>query len=118
MEVQTMIQHNNILFDVQRQIADTIRADSQLSAINWLEENRRDIDFEIKNALGKQGLVGVIMTPNAEYIGDYSNKTLVWELNPLEIDIIENVPVARGINNELSCTGQDMAIRLFDVLCP
>lgn len=108
----------NILFEVQEQIADLIRADSCLSSITWLEENRRDIEFEIKNALGKQGLVGIVMTPNAEYIGDYSNKTLVWEINPLEIDIVENVPVARGMNSALSVTGQDASMRLFDVLCP
>lgn len=55
-------------------IADQLNADETLSAANvrFVPENTKDIDFEIQNALGKQGIVGVVMTPTANYIGNTS----------------------------------------------
>ena len=83
----------------------------------FLSENRKDIDYEIKNALGRQGICAVVMTPKATYAGKYENSFLAWTLESLEIDIVENVTVNRGKKSGFM-TGQDVGIRVFDVLCP
>ena len=107
----------NILEEVQRYVADKLNADEQLSGCTFLVENMKDIDYEIKKVLGKQGLVGLVMTPKAVYQGKYEDLFLAWQLDELEIDIVENPIINRG---QLSShiTGQDAAMRLFDVLCP
>ena len=109
---------SNILEEVQRYVADKLNADPQLSACPFLVENIKDIDYEIKNALGRQGIVGLVMTPKATFAGAYMDTSLAWQLDELEIDIVENVTVNRGKKNGGYITGQDAAMRLFDVLCP
>lgn len=107
----------NILEEVQHYVADKLNADPQLSACPFLVENRKDIDYEIKQALGKQGVVGLVMTPKATYIGSYMDVSLAWQIDELEIDVVENVTVNRG-KKDGYVTGQDAAMRLFEVLCP
>lgn len=69
----------------------------------------------MKQALGKQGVCGIVLTPNAEYIGNYEDKGIAWQLPNVEVDIIENVTVNRGLSND---TGQDIALSAFNILCP
>lgn len=107
----------NILEEVQIFVADKLNADPQLSACQFLVENKKDIDYEIKNALGKQGIVGLVMTPKATYAGAYQDIGIAWQIDELEIDIVENVTVNRG-KKDGYVTGQDAAMRLFDVMCP
>lgn len=108
----------NILEEVQIYVADRLNADSQLSGLcPFIFENKKDIDYEIKSALGKQGVVGLVMTPKATFAGAYEDKSLAWQIDELEIDIIENVTVNRGKKNGY-VTGQDAAMRLFEVMCP
>ena len=109
---------SNILDEVQRYVADKLNTDPQLSACPFLVENRKDIDYEIKNALGRQGIVGLVMTPKATFAGAYMDTSLAWQLDELEIDIVENVTVNRGKKDGGCITGQDAAMRLFNVLCP
>lgn len=80
-------------------------------------ENKKDLDYEIKSALGKQGIIGLVMTPKATFAGAYQDKSIAWQVDELEIDIIENVTVNRG-KREGYVSGQDASMRLFDVLCP
>lgn len=109
---------SNILEDAQAYVADKLNGDSQLSGLcTFLVENKKDIDYEIKNALGREGIVAVVMTPKATYAGKYEDLFLAWTLESLEIDIVENPTVNRGKKNGF-ITGQDAAMRLFDVLCP
>lgn len=88
-----------------------------MSACPFLVENRKDIDYEIKQALGKQGVCGLVMTPKATYVGSYMDVGLAWQIDELEIDVVENVTVNRG-KRDGYITGQDAAMRLFEVLCP
>lgn len=45
---------NNILAEVQDFVAKKLNMDSELSAcVTFLAENRKDVEFEIKNSLGK-----------------------------------------------------------------
>lgn len=80
-------------------------------------ENKKDVEFEIKQALGKQGIVGLVMTPRATFAGKFEDISLAWQIDELEIDIVENVLVNRGKRTGF-ITGQDASMRLFDVLCP
>lgn len=43
----------NILEDVQNYVVGKLSGDYILSACTFLAENRKDIDYEIKNRLGK-----------------------------------------------------------------
>lgn len=113
-----MVIMGNILEEVQIEVQDRLNADGQLSGLcQFVAENKRDIDYEIKSALGKQGVVGLVMTPRATFAGAYEDHSLVWQIDELEIDIVENVTVNRG-KRDGYVTGQDAAMRLFDVLCP
>lgn len=107
----------NILEELQQYVADRLNADPQLSACPFLVENRKDIDYEIKQALGKQGVCGLVMTPRATYAGAYMDAGIAWQIDELEIDVVENVTVNRG-KKDGYVTGQDAAMRLFEVLCP
>lgn len=108
----------NILQDVQDFVVGKLSADYQLSGMcTFLAENRKDIDYEIKNALGRQGIVGVVLTPKATYAGKYENSFIAWQLDELEIDIVENPIVNRG-KKDGYITGQDASMHLFEVLCP
>lgn len=108
----------NILEEVQIYVADRLNADSQLSGLcPFIFENKKDIDYEIKSALGKQGIIGLVMTPKATFAGAFEDKSLAWQVDELEVDIIENVTVNRGKKNGY-VTGQDAAMRLFEVMCP
>lgn len=107
---------SNILEEVQQEVAARLSSSWQLSAVPFLVENRKDLDYEIKNRLGKQGIVGLVMTPKAQFAGKYEDLFLAWQLEELEVDVIENVPVNRGASAYV--TGQDAAMRVFDVLCP
>ena len=108
---------SNILEEVQQYVADKLNADEQLSSCTFIAENRRDVEFQIKQALGKQGIIGLVMTPKATFAGAYMDASLVWQLDELEIDIVENVVINRGKQGDF-ITGQDAAMRLFDVLSP
>ena len=57
------------------------------------------------------------MTPKATYAGSFEDKSLAWQIDELEVDIVENVTVNRG-KKDGYVTGQDASMRLFDVMCP
>ena len=62
--------------------------------ISVLSEDILDIDYQIKNALGKQGLVIVVNTLQATYIG-HDGLVNAWQIDNLEIDVVENPSVWR-----------------------
>lgn len=105
-----------ILHQVQQVIADQLNGDDMLSAASvlFIPENAKDIDFEVTNALGKQGIVGLVMTPKATYQGITHNGDLVWDLRNITVQIVENVPVNRGLPN--SITALDAGQRVEEVL--
>lgn len=72
----------NILEDVQAYVVGKLSADYQLSGMcTFLVENSKDIDYQIKNALGRQGIVAVCMTPKATYAGKFEDAFLAWQLD-------------------------------------
>lgn len=62
-------------------------------------------------------MCGLVLTPKATYAGAYMDVGIAWQIDALEIDVVENVTVNRG-KRDGYITGQDAAMRLFDVLCP
>lgn len=55
------------------------------------------------------------MTPRANYIGNYEDKCVAWEIDELTVQVVENVTVNRGKKGEV-LTGQDVAMRIIDLL--
>lgn len=105
----------NVLEELQIAVAGALSSDSRLSSAEVLWENRRDLDFQIKNALGRQGLVGVVSTPAARYRGNIEDSGRAWECD-FEVDFVENPSVNRALSS--NPTAQDAAMACFDVLCP
>ena len=58
---------SNLARNLQNIVRDYIS--EKMPDIKVLAEDSKDIEFEIKNALAKQGLVTVVMTPKMTYIG-------------------------------------------------
>lgn len=64
----------NILQEVQDYVVGKLSSDYMLSgACPFIAENRKDLDYQIKNALGRQGVCGLVMTPKATYAGKYED---------------------------------------------
>lgn len=89
-------EYTPLFTQVQDFIADQLNADPQLSAlgIEFLPEHRLDIEYEIKNNLGKQGTVGIVNTLKGTY-GGHNGSTNAWEIEA-EVDVLENPPVRRA----------------------
>lgn len=106
----------SIFNQVQNIICDQLNADDTLSSANilFIAENAKDIDYEVQNALGKQGIVGVVMTPRADYIGITSRGEIAYDLRGITVQIVENVPVNRGLPD--SITALDASQRVQEVL--
>lgn len=80
-------------------------------------ENIKDIDFEIRNALQKQGIAGVVMTPSLTYRGR-DERASYWDVNGMEISFTENPTVNRASSKPASswASAQDCACRAAQVL--
>ena len=109
-----MINNDNFLYDVQQSVAKILQADQQLSSMQFLCENSKQIDYEIKQNLAKQGVVSIVMTPKASFIGRKDDGKLVFDINELTIMTTENTSVNR--TNDKSLTGQDISMRVLKVL--
>lgn len=109
-----MINNDNFLFDLQKSVAEILQADEQLSSMEFLCENSKQIDYDIKQNLAKQGVVSIVMTPKASFIGRKDDGKLVFDINDLTIMTTENTSVNRS--NDKSLTGQDISMRVLKVL--
>jgi len=59
------------------------------------------------------------MCEKANYVGNYQDDCLAWEIPQLVVETVENESVNRHKpNNEDYLTSQDVACRVADVLCP
>ena len=109
-----MINNDNFLYELQQSVAEILQADEQLSSMSFLCENSKQIDYEIKQNLSKQGVVSIVMTPKATYIGRKDDGKLVYDINELTIMTTENTSVNR--TNDKSLTGQDISMRILKIL--
>lgn len=106
--------NHSFLYDVQNQIADILNEELKDCKTVFLAEDSKTVDYEIKNALGKQGIVGLVMTPKASYIGNLDNRSLAWELQ-IVIEVVENPSLNRGRPEE-SFSGQTVAMKSLEAL--
>ena len=92
-----LIDYKNLFGDIQQKVVDILKEDAWFSerGIAILSENLLDIDFQIKNALCKQGCVIVVMTMQATYAG-HDGMVEEWQVDNLEVDCVENPIVHRG----------------------
>ena len=109
--------NDNIITQTQTEIANILNADSDLSAVGFIIENSKDIEFEIESRLKKQGICGIIMTPTLTFQGiSDDHKDIVYQCDNLTIQITEYVPINRAKNKASCQTSQDIAIKVADVL--
>ena len=112
-----MTTHKSIFYQAQEQVCEVLNNDEVLSGkVQFIPENSKDIDYEIKNAMGRQGIVGVVMTPDATYQGITDNGEQVWDLRDFTVQVVENPMVNRGQPNYANITALDAAARAADVL--
>lgn len=92
-----LIDYKNLFSDIQQKVVDILQEDAWFSerGITILSENLLDIDFQIKNALCKQGCVIVVTTMQATYAG-HDGMVEEWQVDNLEVDCVENPSVHRG----------------------
>lgn len=112
-----MIANDNLITQTQTEIANILNADSDLSAVGFIIENRKDIEFEIESRLKKQGICGIVMTPTLTFQGiTGDHKDIVYQCDNLTIQITEYVPTNRAKNKTNCQTSQDVAIKVADIL--
>ena len=104
---------SNLARNLQNIVRDYIS--EKMPDIKILSEDSKDVEFEIKNALGKQGLVTVVMTPKMTYIG-HDGKDIVWQVDELTILTTEFVATNRASNKQSFVTGFDIAFQINDIL--
>lgn len=112
-----MTTHKSIFYQAQEQVCEALNEDEVLSGkVTFISENSKDIDYELKNALGRQGIVGVVMTPDATYQGITHEGEQVWDLRDFTVQVVENPIVNRGQPNYANITAHDAAARASQVL--
>lgn len=107
----------NPFFELQQEICDVLNKSQILTANNveFIPENRCDIDYQIKNSLKKQGLACVCLTPNARYLG-HNGANSAYQLDDLTLQIVEYTPINRAKNQPSVITGLDLANYCAEIL--
>lgn len=85
-----------VLRELQSEVANILNETAYLNerGISVLCEDSLEIEYEIRKALGQQGLVATVNTLQTSYIG-HDSLAVDWQIDNLEIDIIENPSVWR-----------------------
>lgn len=85
-----------------------------------LIENAKDIEFQIKSAMGSCGIVATVSTPSLNYGGNYTHQSEeqspYWEISGLNVVVVENPTLNRGRANY--ATALDTAIQVAETLNP
>ena len=87
--------------------------------VKALCESSLEIEFEVKNALAKQGLACIVMVQNATYSGMRSGYEQAFLFDRLVVQLAEQPTVRRAQlkkNGLSSGTSPDVASRVFEVL--
>lgn len=86
--------------------------------VQILPENLKDIDFQIKNAMSRQGVVVVVTTMKGTY-GGHNSMTESWLIDNLEMLVVENPMINRArLKKEKleNGTATDISYRIFETL--
>lgn len=107
----------NTAAQLQAYVCEVLSKSEQLNefGVQFIAENSLDIEYQIKNALQRQGLACVVMTPDMEYQG-HNGADVAWTVKGLTLQIVEYVPVNRASNKAKIATGMDVANYCVDYL--
>lgn len=111
-----IIQRINSIQEVQDAIKEALMQNVYFRAakIEVLTENAAQIDFLIKNAIGKLGIVCVVQTPAFDYIGKDDDGHPVWEMPEASI-VISEIPTTNRSRAGAS-TALDAALQAAESL--
>ena len=90
---------------------------SELSSLDFIPANNKDIETEITKALRSQGVCGIVVVDEASFQGFESGLNSVWQVDGLIVQIIENPIVNRSSNNtNFIGTCEDIGTKVSQVL--
>lgn len=109
--------NDNLISQIQNAVCDILNKDYELQGLDFIAENRFDIETEISTRLKKQGVCCLVMTPTLTFQGISDTHTdIIYQIDNLTVQITEYVPINRAKNRTNVKTCQDIAIRVADVL--
>lgn len=87
--------------------------------VDILIENAKDIEYQIKSAMGNLGTVITVSTPSLTYSGNLAGpstdeKSPFWTLNSIQIVTVENPTLNRGRANY--STALDTALQIAETI--
>ena len=91
-------QSKSTIFQAQTKVAELLNACPDLSATPFWPEDMLDIESQVREALLKQGIACMVMTPRLDYQGRCGDST-AWDMNSLELLAVENPQVNRAREN-------------------
>lgn len=111
-----IVQKINSIQEVQDAIKEALMQNVYFRAakIEVLTENAAQIDFLIKNAIGKLGIVCVVQTPAFDFIGKDDDGHPVWEMPEASI-VISEIPTTNRSRAGAS-TALDAALQAAESL--
>lgn len=109
-------QRINSIQEIQDAIKEQLEKNVYFAAskITVLSENSAQIDFLIKNAIGKLGIVCVVQTPTFDFMGKDDQGHPVWQMPEATIVISEIPTVNRGRAG--ASTALDAALQAAEAL--
>ena len=89
----------------------------ELSSLDFIPANDKNLETEITTALRKQGVCGIVVVNEASFQGFESVTNTVWQVDELVVQIIENPIVNRSSNNtNFIGTCEDIGTKVSQVL--
>ena len=113
----SQLQQDNIFYDLQKDVCSILNGTSELSSLDIIPANNKDIETEITKALRSQGVCGIVVVDEASFQGFESGINTVWQVEGLIVQIIENPIVNRSSNNtNYIGTCEDIGTKVAQVL--
>ena len=111
------LQNDNLFYDLQKDVSNILNQVPELSTIDFLPANDKNLETEITKALRSQGILGVVLINEASFQGFESGINTVWQVDELVVQIIENPIVNRSSNNtNFIGTCEDIGAKVSQVL--
>ena len=113
----SQLQNDNIFFDLQKEVCSILNGTSELSSLDFIPANDKEIETEITTALRKQGVCGIVLVNSASFQGFESGLNTLWQVDELVVQIIENPVTNRASNNtNFIGTAEDIGAKVSQVL--
>lgn len=114
------IEYQNLFGKIQEHVVEILSDDELLKkwGVPILSENIKDIDFQIRNAMSRQGVMCLVTTMKGTY-GGHNSMVESWMIDNLEILVVENPTINRPRMKKEKLeygTGTDISYRIFEAL--